>query len=150
MHRVAYQYRAAKTSSSSAAAFTTPSPAKAPSSSRSPPTSTRKVIPAASFKHGPNALVAEGAPLVMIATVDHADPDSVQRYEKVLQLMRDMREQHASILAIANTGDETVASLADHTVFVNEMREPLLAICETIPFRLLDGHQQRHQHQPSA
>ena len=73
----------------------------------------------------------------MIATVDHADPDSVQRYEKVLQLMRDMREQHASILAIANTGDETVAALADHTVFVNEMREPLLAICETIPLQLL-------------
>ena len=69
----------------------------------------------------------------MIATVDHADPDSVQRYEKVIQLMRDMREQGASILAIANTGDETVAALADHTVYVAEMREPLLAICETFP-----------------
>jgi glucosamine--fructose-6-phosphate aminotransferase (isomerizing) len=93
--------------------------------------------PSGELKHGPNALVAEGTPLVMIATVDHSDPDSIQRYEKVIQLMRDMREQHASILAIANTGDETVAALADHTVFVNEMREPLLAICETIPLQLL-------------
>ena len=51
--------------------------------------------------------------------------------------MRDMREQHASILAIANAGDEIVPELADHTVFVVEMREPLLAICETIPLQLL-------------
>ncbi len=93
--------------------------------------------PSGELKHGPNALVAEGTPLVMIATVDHSDPDSVQRYEKVIQLMRDMREQHASILAIANSGDETVAELADHTVYVAEMREPLLAICETIPLQLL-------------
>jgi glucosamine--fructose-6-phosphate aminotransferase (isomerizing) len=93
--------------------------------------------PAGELKHGPNALVAEGTPLVMIATVDHSDPDSIQRYEKIIQLMRDMREQHASILAIANHGDEIVAALADHTVYVVEMREPLLAICETIPLQLL-------------
>ncbi len=93
--------------------------------------------PSGELKHGPNALVAEGTPLVMIATVDHSDADSIQRYEKVVQLMRDMREQHASILAIANTGDETVAALADEVVYVVEMREPLLAICETIPLQLL-------------
>ncbi len=93
--------------------------------------------PSGELKHGPNALVAEGTPLVMIATVDHSDADSVQRYEKVIQLMRDMREQHANILAIANRGDEVVASLADHTVCVAGMREPLLAICETIPLQLL-------------
>lgn len=92
--------------------------------------------PSGELKHGPNALVSEGTPLVMIATVDHSDPDSIQRYEKVVQLMRDMREQNASILAIANTGDDTVAALADHTIFVAEMREPLLAICETIPLQL--------------
>jgi len=51
--------------------------------------------------------------------------------------MRDMREQHASILAIANTDDELVAELADHVVYVVEVREPLLAICETIPLQLL-------------
>jgi glutamine---fructose-6-phosphate transaminase (isomerizing) len=93
--------------------------------------------PSGELKHGPNALVAEGTPLVMLATVDHSDPDSVQRYEKVVQLIRDMREQGATILAIANAGDETVGALASHTVYVAEMREPLLAICETIPLQLL-------------
>src|SRR5580658_5001474 len=61
--------------------------------------------PAGELKHGPNALVSPDSPLVVIATSDPTDPDSVQRSEKVIQLMRDMREQHASILAIANTGD---------------------------------------------
>ena len=93
--------------------------------------------PSGELKHGPNALVAEGTPLVMIATVDRTDADSIQRYEKVVQLMRDMREQGASVLALANAGDGVVGGLADHTVSVREMREPLLAICEVIPLQLL-------------
>ena len=93
--------------------------------------------PSGELKHGPNALVAEGTPLVMIATVDRADADSIQRYEKVLILMRDMREQGASILAIANLGDDVVGDLASHTVYVEERREALLAICEVIPLQLL-------------
>jgi glutamine---fructose-6-phosphate transaminase (isomerizing) len=93
--------------------------------------------PSGELKHGPNALVAEGTPLVMIATVDRADVDSVQRYEKVLQLIHDMREQGANILAIANTGDQAVGALASHTVYVEERREALLAICEVIPLQLL-------------
>jgi glutamine---fructose-6-phosphate transaminase (isomerizing) len=93
--------------------------------------------PSGELKHGPNALVAEGTPLVMIATVDRADSDSVQRYEKVLQLMYDMREQGANVLAIANTGDLFVGALASYTIYVEECREALLAICEVIPLQLL-------------
>ena len=72
----------------------------------------------------------------MIATVDRTDEDSVLRYEKILQLMHDMRMQGADILAIANTGDAEVSALATHTVYVRELREPLLAICEVIPLQL--------------
>jgi len=93
--------------------------------------------PSGELKHGPNALVAEGTPLVMIATVDGANPESVERYERVVQLMRDMREQGASIVAIANRGDGAVGGLADHTVYVEEVREELMAICEAIPLQLL-------------
>ncbi len=93
--------------------------------------------PSGELKHGPNALVAEGTPLVMIATVDRADPNSVERYEKVVQLMRDMREQGADILALANTADDTVAGLATHTLFVDELPEALLTISEVIPLQML-------------
>ncbi len=73
----------------------------------------------------------------MVATVDRADAESVQRYEKVVQLLREMREQGATVLAIANVGDETVGALANHTVYVAEMREALLAISEVVPLQLL-------------
>jgi glucosamine--fructose-6-phosphate aminotransferase (isomerizing) len=93
--------------------------------------------PSGELKHGPNALVNSETPLVMIATVDHADADSVHRYEKTVQLLRDMRHQGAQILAIANSGDNIVAALADHTIFIDAMREPLLAMCEVVPLQLL-------------
>ena len=92
--------------------------------------------PSGELKHGPNALLSEGTPLVMIATVDHTKAASVERYEKVLQLMRDMQRQGANILAVANTGDAAVAELATHVVNVEETREALLAISEVIPLQL--------------
>jgi glucosamine--fructose-6-phosphate aminotransferase (isomerizing) len=92
--------------------------------------------PSGELKHGPNALVSEGTPLVMLATVDRKDPDSIQRYEKLIQLMRDMREQGANILAIANTGDEVVDSLASATITVAPTRESFLAICEIVPLQM--------------
>jgi glucosamine--fructose-6-phosphate aminotransferase (isomerizing) len=93
--------------------------------------------PSGELKHGPNALVSEGTALVMIATVDRSDAGSIERYEKVVQLMRDMRQQGADILALANTGDDAVAELATNIVFVDELREPLLPIAEVIPLQLL-------------
>ncbi len=93
--------------------------------------------PSGELKHGPNALVSENTPLVMLATVDRADPESVERYERVLQLMQDMHTQGAHILALANTGDAAVAQLARHTVFVDAAPEPLLAISEVVPLQLL-------------
>jgi glucosamine--fructose-6-phosphate aminotransferase (isomerizing) len=92
--------------------------------------------PSGELKHGPNALVSDGTPLVMIATVDRSDPGSVERYEKVLQLMEDMRTQGANILAIANTGDQRVATLATHVLDVHETREALLPICEVVPLQM--------------
>ena len=91
--------------------------------------------PSGELKHGPNALVTEGTPLIMIATVYTSDPDSVQRYDKVIQLMRDMRAQGATIIAIANTGDATVAELAAHVIYVEEAREVLMTISEVIPLQ---------------
>ncbi|HSY34405.1 MAG TPA: SIS domain-containing protein [Acidobacteriaceae bacterium] len=137
MHRIAYQYREAKNFLFLGRGIHYPIAREGALKLKESAYLHAEGYPSGELKHGPNALVAEGTPLVMIATVDHSDPDSVQRYEKVVQLMRDMREQHASILAIANTGDETVSALADHVVYVVEMREPLLAICETIPLQLL-------------
>jgi glutamine---fructose-6-phosphate transaminase (isomerizing) len=93
--------------------------------------------PGGELKHGPNALVSDGTPLVMVATVDRSDPDAVLRYEKILQLMRDMKAQGANILAIANQGDCDAAALANATITVPELPESILPIAEVIPLQLL-------------
>lgn len=92
--------------------------------------------PSGELKHGPNALVSDATPLVMLATADRSNPESVERYEKVLQLMADMRQQGARIIAIANTGDAEVVKLADHVIPVEETNEALLTISEVIPLQL--------------
>ncbi len=67
--------------------------------------------PTGELKHGPNALVSEAVPLVVLATVDLNDAGSMLRYEKTVHLLRDMKAQGARVIALANVGDEEVAGL---------------------------------------
>lgn len=93
-------------------------------------------LPAGELKHGPNALVSERVPLVVVATVDHALESSVTRYEKTLQLLRDMRDQGARVIALANAGDTQVAALASDYVAVEGGSEYLLPVAEAVPLQL--------------
>lgn len=92
--------------------------------------------PGGELRHGPNALVSQESCVVILATVDRSDPESRTRYEKTLQLMRELRQREARILAIANAGDAEAAAACSHLVAVEEAAEPLLAICEVIPLQL--------------
>jgi len=92
--------------------------------------------PTGELKHGPNALVSDSVPLVVLATVDRDLEASVLRYEKTVQLLRDMKAQGARVIAIANTGDREVASLVSDCVEVAPASEYLLPIAEVIPLQL--------------
>ena len=92
--------------------------------------------PTGELKHGPNALVGDSVPLVALATVDRNVDDSVLRYEKTLHLLADMKKQGARVIAVANTGDRDVPSLATDCVFVEPASEHLLPIAEVIPLQL--------------
>jgi glutamine---fructose-6-phosphate transaminase (isomerizing) len=92
--------------------------------------------PAGELKHGPNALVSEQVPLVVIATVDPASADSQNRYEKTVQLLEDMKKQGARVIAVANAGDRAVAALASDSIEVEPASEHLLIIPEVIPLQL--------------
>jgi glucosamine--fructose-6-phosphate aminotransferase (isomerizing) len=92
--------------------------------------------PSGELKHGPNALVSAQVPLVVLATVDVDDPESMLRYEKTVSLLYDMREQGARVLALANAGDATIAALASHTIAVDPAGEALLPISEVVPLQL--------------
>jgi glucosamine--fructose-6-phosphate aminotransferase (isomerizing) len=92
--------------------------------------------PSGELKHGPNALVSEHVPLVVMATVDESSADSLNRYEKTVQLLEDMKKQGARVIAVANAGDRTIAGLATDCVEVEPVGEHLLIIPEVIPLQL--------------
>jgi glucosamine--fructose-6-phosphate aminotransferase (isomerizing) len=92
--------------------------------------------PAGELKHGPNALVSDSVPLVVVATVDRENEASVVRYEKTVQLLADMKEQGARVIAIANAGDRRVAELVSDCVEVAPANEYLLPISEVIPLQM--------------
>jgi glutamine---fructose-6-phosphate transaminase (isomerizing) len=92
--------------------------------------------PTGELKHGPNALVSDQVPLVVLATVDYSLEGSVLRYEKTLQLLKDMKTQGARVIALANAGDLEVAELVSDCVFIQPAPEHLLPISEVVPLQL--------------
>jgi len=93
--------------------------------------------PTGETKHGPNALIDESLPVVIIATCDRSDSGSVIRYQKSLANIKGFKQQSARVIAIASEGDEELPGLADHTFFVPNAPELLLPLLEIVPLQLL-------------
>ncbi|HET9405662.1 MAG TPA: isomerizing glutamine--fructose-6-phosphate transaminase [Candidatus Sulfotelmatobacter sp.] len=92
--------------------------------------------PAGELKHGPNALVDEKLPVVVLATCDHGDPDSVLRYRRTLDVMKEVKSRRGPLVAVATEGDREVTAIADDVFFVPAAPELLLPILEVIPLQL--------------
>ena len=96
--------------------------------------------PAGELKHGPNALVDETLPVVVLATYDHNDPDSLLRYRRTLEVMKEVRSRRGPLVTVATEGDQEVAKIAEHVFYVPAAPELLLPIVEVIPLQLFAYH----------
>jgi glucosamine--fructose-6-phosphate aminotransferase (isomerizing) len=96
--------------------------------------------PAGELKHGPNALVDEHLPVVVLATFDHHDPDSVLRYRRTLDVMKEVKSRRGRLVAVATEGDREVTGIAEDVFFVPPAPELLLPIVEVIPLQLFAYH----------
>jgi glucosamine--fructose-6-phosphate aminotransferase (isomerizing) len=92
--------------------------------------------PTGETKHGPNAMIDENLPVVIIATCDRDDPGSVLRYERNVANIKGFKRQSARVIAIASEGDEEMRKLADHAIFVPQASELLSPILEIVPLQL--------------
>lgn len=92
--------------------------------------------PAGELKHGPNALVDEHLLVVVLATYDQRDPDSVLRYQRTLDVMKEVKSRRGRLVAVATEGDQEVREVADDVFFVPPAPELLLPIIEVIPLQL--------------
>jgi glucosamine--fructose-6-phosphate aminotransferase (isomerizing) len=96
--------------------------------------------PAGEMKHGPNALIDETLPCVCIATQDPNDPSSVLKYEKTLSNIQEVTARSGRVIAIAVEGDEHIAQLVEHVIYIPAAHELLLPILEVVPLQLLAYH----------
>ncbi len=96
--------------------------------------------PAGELKHGPNALVDEKLPVVVLATCDQADPDSVLRYKRTVDVMKEVKSRRGPLVAVATEGDHEVATVAEQVFYVPPAPELLLPIVEVIPLQLFAYH----------
>jgi glucosamine--fructose-6-phosphate aminotransferase (isomerizing) len=92
--------------------------------------------PTGETKHGPQAMIDENLPVVIVATCDRNDPGSVLRYEKNVANIKGFKQQSARVIAIATEGDEQMRKLADHTIFVPRTAELLSPMLEIVPLQL--------------
>jgi glutamine---fructose-6-phosphate transaminase (isomerizing) len=92
--------------------------------------------PTGEAKHGPNALIDESLPVVIIVTCDRNDSDSVLRYDRNLANIKAFKQQSGRVIAIASAGDEEIPRLADQTIFIPLTPELLLPILEIVPLQL--------------
>jgi glucosamine--fructose-6-phosphate aminotransferase (isomerizing) len=96
--------------------------------------------PAGEMKHGPNALIDENLPVVVIATRDANNPGSMLRYEKTMSNLKEVKARSGVVIALATEGDEEIKEAADHVIYVPAAPEELLPILEIVPLQLLAYH----------
>jgi glucosamine--fructose-6-phosphate aminotransferase (isomerizing) len=96
--------------------------------------------PAGEMKHGPNALIDEQLPVVVIATQDENSETSKLRYEKTLSNMVEVKARDGKVIALVTEGDTEARQVADHVIEIpkaSDLISPTLAI---IPLQLLAYH----------
>jgi glucosamine--fructose-6-phosphate aminotransferase (isomerizing) len=96
--------------------------------------------PAGEMKHGPNALIDEDLPTVILAAKDDNDPNSVLRYEKTCSNLKEVTARSGKVIAIATEGDEEIRESADHVLYIPAAPELLMPILEIVPLQLLAYH----------
>jgi glutamine---fructose-6-phosphate transaminase (isomerizing) len=96
--------------------------------------------PAGEMKHGPNALIDEKLPVVIVATRDVDNPGSLLRYEKTISNLKEVKARSGVVIALATEGDQEIKESADHVLYVPAAPEELSPILEIVPLQLLAYH----------
>ena len=86
--------------------------------------------PAGEMKHGPIALIDRHMPVVCIAPQD-------PWHEKMLSQIQQVKARGGTVIAVATEGDELVASLADHVLWVPKCPWMLSPVVTVIPLQLM-------------
>jgi glutamine---fructose-6-phosphate transaminase (isomerizing) len=96
--------------------------------------------PAGEMKHGPNALIDEKLPAVVLATQDRGDEESRTLYEKTISNIQEVKAREGIVVAVVTEGDQEARKSADHVIEVPATSSLLSPILEIVPLQLLAYH----------
>ena len=96
--------------------------------------------PAGEMKHGPNALIDENLPVVMLATRDEDDREAMTRYEKSVSNIKEVKARDGIVISVVTEGDTLATEASDHVIVVPSTMELLAPFLEVIPLQLLAYH----------
>jgi glucosamine--fructose-6-phosphate aminotransferase (isomerizing) len=97
--------------------------------------------PAGEMKHGPNALIDENLPVVVLATRDPHCEESHLRYEKTLSNIQEVRARGGIVVSVCSAEDlDEVSKVSTHIIAIPSTHELLLPLLEIVPLQLLAYH----------
>ncbi len=86
--------------------------------------------PAAEMKHGPIALIDEHMPVIFVAPQD-------RYFEKIVSNMQEVKARGGRIIAVTDSEDERLATLASDIIIIPSCSEYLSPLLAAIPLQLL-------------
>jgi len=96
--------------------------------------------PAGEMKHGPNALIDDKLPVVVLAAHDPSSAASRVLYEKTLSNIQEVKAREGIVIAVVTQGDQLVRKTVDHVIEIPESNDLLTTILEVVPLQLLAYH----------
>ncbi|HEV2297096.1 MAG TPA: glutamine--fructose-6-phosphate transaminase (isomerizing) [Candidatus Acidoferrales bacterium] len=96
--------------------------------------------PAGEMKHGPNALIDENLPVVIIAARDESDAASMTRYEKTVSNITEVKARDGIVISIVTEGDRLAREASAHVIEIPPAPEILAPILAIVPLQLLAYH----------
>ena len=89
--------------------------------------------PAGELKHGPIALIVPGTVVVGVATRTHL-------WDKMMGNVAEVRARGATVVLVANEGDEDTAAQADEVLWVPKTHPLFAPVVDVVPLQLLAYH----------
>jgi glucosamine--fructose-6-phosphate aminotransferase (isomerizing) len=96
--------------------------------------------PSGEMKHGPNALIDENLPVVVLATRDESDPASMTLYEKSVSNIKEVKARDGIVIAVVTKDDYLAREAADFIVELPPAPDLLSVLLEIVPLQLLAYH----------
>jgi glucosamine--fructose-6-phosphate aminotransferase (isomerizing) len=96
--------------------------------------------PSGEMKHGPNALIDENLPVVVLATRDESDPASMTLYEKSVSNIQEVKARDGIVISVVTKGDHLARQASNHIIELPPTSELLSVLLEIIPLQLLAYH----------